>query len=344
MSRIVIELTNRCNLRCQHCFSGRHGGKDDLPLAVLQRVLAEARACGFDHLTFTGGDPTIHPQFEEVIRRTVEAGYWFSFVTNGFNFVQTYPKLLPYQHRLKQITFSLDGAIEATHDALRGKGSYRRVLQAMSVCNALHIPFSNNLVVTRHNRHELAQAARLAAQLGSKGLRFGHLMHSPLTTAQGSDLSPAERKVADAEIRELKRSAELPIGLAPGLHTTDLFPCTPLQLQEVNISCQGFLTKCCHLSGHGGVVGQGDVVGDLQTMTFAEGMAVLTEANRVFKEEKLKRLKRGEFRDADYSPCWYCSNYFEKLNWLKTFEANPWVPDLWDAAEKGFAGSLEKTR
>ena len=74
MARIVIELTNRCNLRCQHCFSGRHGGRDDLPLELLQDVLDEAKTHGFDHLTFTGGDPTIHPHFTEVLRRTFEAG------------------------------------------------------------------------------------------------------------------------------------------------------------------------------------------------------------------------------------------------------------------------------
>jgi MoaA/NifB/PqqE/SkfB family radical SAM enzyme len=47
VAKLVIELTNRCNLYCQHCFTGRHGGRDDLPLNLLAKILAEAKAYGF---------------------------------------------------------------------------------------------------------------------------------------------------------------------------------------------------------------------------------------------------------------------------------------------------------
>jgi MoaA/NifB/PqqE/SkfB family radical SAM enzyme len=43
MARLVIELTNRCNLRCLHCFTERHAGTDDLPLAILDTVLHEGK-------------------------------------------------------------------------------------------------------------------------------------------------------------------------------------------------------------------------------------------------------------------------------------------------------------
>jgi MoaA/NifB/PqqE/SkfB family radical SAM enzyme len=60
MARMIIELTNRCNLRCQHCFAERHAATGDLPLAVLAQVLQEGKDCGITHLAFTGGEPTIH--------------------------------------------------------------------------------------------------------------------------------------------------------------------------------------------------------------------------------------------------------------------------------------------
>ena len=61
----------------------------------------------------------------------------------------------------------------------------------MSLALALDIPFSNNLVVARHNRHELADTIELAARMGSLGLRFGHLMPSPDTTARdNSSIAP----------------------------------------------------------------------------------------------------------------------------------------------------------
>jgi MoaA/NifB/PqqE/SkfB family radical SAM enzyme len=325
MPRIVIELTNRCNLRCQHCFDGRHGGREDLPLDVLGHILAEAQSNGFDHLSFTGGDPTVHREFAEILRLTCEAGYQFSFVTNGWNFVQVYPTVLPFRERLTVITFSLDGATQSTHDRVRGPGSYRRVMQALSVCVAEQLPFSINMVVTAHNRHELEPMARMAMQLGSRGVRFGHLMPSPLTTHQGFDLSPWDRKRVEAQIQELRDRLPIAIGMAPGVHTTDLFPCAPLQMQELNVDCRGNLTKCCHLSGHGGHVGQGDIIGSLKDEGFSALLQRLRSENEVFRRTKMAHLSSGEFADSDFFPCWYCSLHYKKVDWLASVPGSLWA-------------------
>jgi MoaA/NifB/PqqE/SkfB family radical SAM enzyme len=329
MARVVIELTNRCNLSCHHCFSGRHGGQDDLPLTILDRVLAEARLVGFDEISFTGGDPTVHPQFAEVIRRTAGAGYQFGLVTNGWNFAWKYPDVLRHRARLRIVTFSVDGATQSTHDALRGSGSFRRVLQAISICVVKQIPFTINMVVTARNRHEVARMTELAAKLGSRGLRYGHLMPAPLTTAQGCDLTPNERREVELEIRELQRQSTLPIAMAPGYHTASLFPCGPLQIQELNIDCRGNLTKCCHLSGHGPRSGQDDVIGNLAHLTFTEAYQQLTSENERFRAAKEARFAAGRLQDTDFFPCWYCSIHYGKVDWLRHVAHNAWpVPPL----------------
>lgn len=324
MAHIIIELTNRCNLSCQHCFSGRHGGRDDLPLALLHMVIAEARPLGFTRLSYTGGDPTVYRQFPEVIRLTAEAGYRLSFNTNGWNFPTFYPQLRPFRAALDVITFSLDGASEATHDRLRGKGSFRRVMQAISLCVIEDLPFSLNMVVTAHNRHELAAMVRSAARLGAVGLRFGHLLPAPITTAQNFDLSPAERKVVENEIRQLQRDADLPVAMAPGFHTSELFPCAPLRLQELNIDCLGNVSKCCHLSGHGDGVGVGDLVGNLHDISFTEAYGRVCALHAQFRQAKLAHFARGDARDEDYFPCWFCSVHYKKVGWLASIPDHHW--------------------
>lgn len=330
MARIVCELTNRCNLSCEHCFTGRHGGSDDLPLGVLDRILDEARDNGFNHLSFTGDDPTVHPQFPEVLRRTAEAGYRFSFVTNGWNFSNIYPRLLPHFGNLDVITFSLDGATEASHDRLRGKGSYRRALKSMSICVVKKIPFTINMVITRHNRHELETMADIATRLGCRGLRFGHLMPSFITTVQNFDLSPIERKEVEAEVRALAQGSDIPIAMAVGIHTTSLFPCDPLNMQEINVDCHGNVTKCCHLSGHGDGVGDDDLMGNLNEESFTTLFERQNEENKRFREEKLERHAAGDLADSDYFPCWYCSVYYQKVDWLRKFKGHSWAPLIRD--------------
>lgn len=329
MLKLVLELTDRCNLHCQHCFSGRHGGRTELDVNLIERILGEARTVGFTAVSLTGGEATIHRQFLPIVDAICSAGYTFSINSNGWNFVKLYPKLLPYREQLRTITFSLDGATTPIHDEVRGQGSFRRVLQAMSVCFIQQIPFGINMVVTAHNRHEVAAMVTLATTVGAQALRFGHLMPVVETTDRGWDLSPWERKVVETEIWQLRASAALPITMAAGSYTTDLFPCAPLNGQSANIDCQGNLTKCCVLSGHGEGVGTGDIIGNLYEMSFTAAWEQVLAENERFRAAKVAHLRSGTWQDTNFFPCWYCSNHYGKVDWLATRPQHAWQPLLW---------------
>ena len=148
---------------------------------------------------------------------------------------------------------------------------------------------------------------QVAIGLRSDGIRFGHLMPAPITTHQGFDLSPQERMLVEAEIWQLKRSYSIPIAVAPGSHTTNLFPCSPLHDREVNIDCHGKLTKCCHLSGHGAEVESRDVIGDLAEISFSDGHQLLLEENKRFHADKMQHFSQGSSQNTDFFPCWFCS-------------------------------------
>ena len=132
------------------------------------------------------------------------------------SFPRIYPLLLKHRRSFAGVTFSLDGAREETHDRLRGKGSYRRVMRAASICVVKELPFTLNMVLTAQNRNEIGEMVVLAEQLGSGGVRFGHLMPTPETALRKLDLSPEERREIESEIWGLKQSASIPVGMAPG--------------------------------------------------------------------------------------------------------------------------------
>jgi MoaA/NifB/PqqE/SkfB family radical SAM enzyme len=325
MVQLLIELTNRCNLRCQHCYGERHANTGDLPLEVMDKVLGEAKRCGIERLSFTGGEPTLHRQFAEIVRRVCAAGYPFAFVSHGGTLPQIYPLLLQSQPWFGGVTFSLDGAREPTHDWQRGEGSFRRVMRAASICVVKDLPFSLNMVLTARNRHEVAEMVALAARLGSRGLRFSHLMPTPETATRSLDLSPQERRAVEAEIWQLKDQAPLPIGLASGYFSeAPLFPCGPLQLQEMNLDYRGNLTLCCHLSGYAGEGLGTEVIGNLQELSLAEACRGFRQRVEQYLDDKRAAAARGALRDVDHFPCWYCVQYLGKVSWLKQFPHHPW--------------------
>ena len=325
MARIIIELTNRCNLRCRHCFGERHAATGDLPNAILDRVLDEAHGCGIDHLCFTGGEPTLHRAFHEIVRRASEAGYTFSFVSNGLKFRTVAPLLERHRDSFRGVTFSLDGAREATHDRLRGKGSYRQVMRAASLCMFKGLPFTLNMVLTAQNRDEVDEMVRLAARLGSRGVRFGHLMFAPDAAAAGLHLPPADRRDVEARIWALREEAPVFVGMAPGHYSeSPFFPCAPLELEEFNLDYRGNLTLCCQLSGHAGVNDGDGAMGNLHDISLAEACARFRERVARYLTDKRVRVQQGTFGELDHFPCWYCANYLGKTA-LPDRDARGWT-------------------
>lgn len=323
MARIVIELTNRCNLTCGHCFDERHAASGELSLQVFEKVLRDGKSCGIEELSFTGGEPTLHPRFRHIIDRISASGYRFSFVSNGTTFPKIYSLLDKHRRWFLGVTFSLDGAREQTHDRLRGKGSYRDVMRAASICVVKELPFTFNMVLTADNRDETAELVQLAERLGSAGVRFGHLMPTPLTALRKLDLSPTQRREVEAQIWHLKRTAAIPVGMAPGyLSERALFPCGPLELEEYNLDYKGNLTLCCQVSGHSG--NGTDVIGNLTDISLAEACARFRLRVAAYVAEKRQKINRGELSELDYFPCWYCLKYLGKTSWLDSFPNHPW--------------------
>jgi hypothetical protein len=335
MARLVIELTDRCTLRCRHCFDARHAGTGELPLTLLAPVLRDGHGCGIEHLAFTGGEPTLHRQFTTIVRAVCAADYSFSVVSNGATFPQLYPLLREARPAFRGVTFSLDGARETTHDRLRGRGSYRQVMRAASLCVITGLPFTLNMVVTAPNRGEVAAMVDLAAQLGSAGVRFGWLMPTPDTARRGLDLTPAACLAVQDEVRRLQPTAPVAVGLGPGYyHEAPFFPCGPLTLQEYNLDYRGNLTLCCQLSGYAGGAPETDVLANLHALSLAEAVARGHRRVATYRADKQDAVNRGAFGELDHFPCWYCVKYLTKVGGLRALPAHPWAQEL-TAVEKG---------
>lgn len=252
MSRLVVELTDRCNLRCAHCFDGRHGGRGWLSDATLAAVLEAALAQGIREVSFTGGEPTLHPRFAAFCAAVAARGLRLGLVTNGWDFPRHLPALQAVRASLGAITFSLDGASAAVHDAQRGPGSYERVLTAAALCRDTGLPFSFNLTVTRRSAHEAEALLIDAARRGALGVRLIPYLAHPRRDDDPLDLPLPERVALSLQMAALKARHDregFRVGLAPGFFHPDPAPCASLHGQELNMDWCGRLDLCCHLSG-----------------------------------------------------------------------------------------------
>lgn len=322
--RLSIELTNICNLHCSYCLRDEEALYNTqasfLPLDLLQKIFSDGRrVMGITNVGFTGGEPTLHPQFDRVLDLVVQNGLKFSFVTNGWHFDRIWPAVRSHRDSVDSIAFSLDGVTREEHDFWRGEGSFVRLVHAFSRCFGNDVPFNFKVALRRDTVAKLEPLALFAARMGATDLRFAHVLPNSDEFASSEILSREERQRAEQEIANLSRIFKMPIAIDVGYFNVEAAaPCSPLAGVSANIDYRGCLTLCCSLSGFRGAVGQGDVVGNLNTEDFAAAYQRLLAVADGQREARAKRLttlaEQGITPDlVTGSPCLFCLDSFGKL-------------------------------
>jgi len=329
---ISLELTNICNLHCSYCVRDDdalyHTPASFFSVELLRRIIRSAKhsASGFNSISFTGGEVTIHPHFKEIVEVVRDEDWKFGFVTNGWHFDRVYPTLLANREALHVVAFSLDGPTRETHDFWRGAGSFVRVMRAITRCYMKGLPFLVKASIRRDTLPLLEQFALLSARLGAQALHFSHLLPTSSGAEDASGLNLEERTQADQEIASLSNIFKMKIGVSAGYSNLDPAPpCDVLQGKNCNVDYRGRLTLCCNLSGYRGAAEETDVVADLNLEDFAEGFTRLSQVaanqleRRKFALEEIAR--RGSEPDLyTASPCLYCLQSFGKIPWHKPVE------------------------
>src|SRR5262249_10253797 len=112
--RLIVELTNICNLHCSYCLRDEdalyHQKASFFSTELLRRVIREAHdTIGLSHVMFTGGETTLHPKFKEIVETVGAEGLQCSFVTNGWHFERVWPIITANRNTVTHVAFSLDG-------------------------------------------------------------------------------------------------------------------------------------------------------------------------------------------------------------------------------------------
>jgi MoaA/NifB/PqqE/SkfB family radical SAM enzyme len=324
MPRIGIELNNVCNLDCTHCFRSIYRGDAEnnkdlfLPLDVLEKILIEAKPLGYQHVAITGGEPPMHPRFSEALDIIANHGFTYHFLTNARNFQKTLKAVSTPLRRAKLtgISFSLDGATEATHDQIRGKNSYREVVTAIAMCRATGIEPSIITTINKVNRHEIDQLALLGAHLQVKRQIFGH--QNPTEHNMGEDLIlPLNQwRAVERDVARVMKGFRHDITMAVGFHTDYYLPrCAPLTLDDLNIDYRGRLTLCCQLSNYrdGDKDGE-DVVGDLKQESLPQALSKLMRLINKVHQERLVMAGDPQQKEKLHYPCLVCVERFKKTS------------------------------
>ncbi|KRA31322.1 MULTISPECIES: mycofactocin radical SAM maturase [unclassified Nocardioides] len=175
---LTWELTYACNLACLHCLSSS-GRRDPRELSTeeCKALIDEFQRMQIFYVNIGGGEPTVRPDFWELLDYAVQHDVGVKFSTNGFRITPERAAMLAATDYV-DVQISLDGATAEVNDHVRGAGTYDAALKAMGNLQAAGMTdFKLSVVCTRHNISQLDEFKAIADKYGAQ-LRLTRLRPS----------------------------------------------------------------------------------------------------------------------------------------------------------------------
>jgi mycofactocin radical SAM maturase len=166
---ITWEITRKCNLKCVHCLSAsRAASPGELSFEECKGIVDQLAALKVFEINFGGGEPLLKDYFLPLLRYIHRKGIVTCVSTNGT--VLTDEAVACFTGSpLVNVQVSLDGANPGVNDAIRGRGTFKRIIKGIERLAGKNISLSINTVVTSLN---YAQLDLLKAMAGSYGARL----------------------------------------------------------------------------------------------------------------------------------------------------------------------------
>jgi radical SAM protein with 4Fe4S-binding SPASM domain len=198
-----IELTLRCNLRCQHCYVS-HGhtgvpGKQELSTAELKHILDEITDAGTLWLLLTGGEPLLRRDFPQIYTYAIQKGMLLTLFTNGTLLTPKKADLLA-EWRPHNIEITLYGYTQETYERVTGvPGSHARCMRGIELLLERGLPLKLKTMAMTLNVHELPAMQAFAESLGVS-FRFDGMLNE---SVQPGSSRPAELRLSPRQIVQL---------------------------------------------------------------------------------------------------------------------------------------------
>ncbi|MEM3394708.1 MAG: radical SAM protein [Nitrososphaerota archaeon] len=192
---VVWNFTNKCNLRCKHCYQNAgHSLSNELNTNEALGVVKDLSNSDVSSIAFSGGEPLLRLDFFKVANYAKDCGMYVAVATNGTLITSDIAKKL--SKTVHYVEISLDGATPRVHDDFRGvSGSWERAITGIKYLINEGVTVGIATTATKNNVDEMHRIIDLAEQLDADYF----ICFNFIPTGRGqkiihSDLSPLERE------------------------------------------------------------------------------------------------------------------------------------------------------
>lgn len=325
LSELLFELTDACNLSCKHCGSSCEKDGTYLSIEDVKSVvdeIAEAYEPAIRRISFTGGEPMLHPDFWNAAEYIISKGFQTGMTTNG---------MLITKERAKRfadigwgvITISIDGLAESHDEFRQKKGAWQLAMRGIDNLIEVGLIPSITTVANMLNIDELEELKKIFHDKGIKVWRvlnidpIGRALDNPELLL---DAEASTKMWWFIENNRINRREELPQVVASCSHY--LGPIHELETRPWAFSCRSGITVAS-ITAKGEFVGCLDVerrpeliMGHIGQDSFVEAWENKYQPyrrSRVDDCEMCQECEHARFCNGDSMHTWNFDNNIPRL-------------------------------
>lgn len=200
--RMDIALSEYCNLTCQMC--RRPSETLFMEEELCKKAITEAAELGIETISFSGGEPFVHPAIWRLLEHAFASGSKVQMVSNGTLIKED---KLDFLSQLDCLTISVDGT-EAVHDHIRQrKGTWARTMRTLGWLAKSKVQWGTNTVMQRDNHHVLEESFRHIQKLGGRKYAYCGFSHVEVVPETAHfQMTPEEEQLAYAQLVRIEKA------------------------------------------------------------------------------------------------------------------------------------------
>ncbi len=176
---VVWNVTNRCNLRCQHCYIDAEDKryKEELTTDEAKKFITDLAEMEIPVLLLSGGEPLIRSDIFELSKFAHDKGLRVVLSTNGTLINAEIAKKIK-ESGIQYVGVSLDG-MQEIHDQFRClPGAFDSALEGIRNCMKLGIKTGVRFTLNKFNKNDLPEILKLVEKEGIPRFCMYHLVYS----------------------------------------------------------------------------------------------------------------------------------------------------------------------
>jgi len=170
LQQIFFYITGACNLKCPYCYIGKKRG-EHISEAHYTSVIKMATRLGCRKITLLGGEPTVHPRLDHLVKVSRQLGIHYIRVDSHGLFPHIHYEK-EWLHNIDCLSVSMDGVSEETFEQMRGTARLADLKVNIGKAISLGVDVRLTFTISPHNHHEIEGIINYALQEGIKYLNF----------------------------------------------------------------------------------------------------------------------------------------------------------------------------